>query len=272
MSLLRIEILPPSGNHGRDNNQSATALQQLGLQAPVSSKQGFVPPDSVVKSPSIKELAKDPMPVAAKETIPPAAASQTIQTIIPNTVQQVDNQHIKLDTPQSTQFESPEMHASESNLVSSVASIPDSVAVKKVPQPDTPVAVPDSASTISETMEVSQEMLNEHWTPMVETVFVQTPTLYASLLNYSPTIDHNVIHITLKNERQEEDFRGKKHQVLEYLRAHCSDQIQDVILTIDTNMETKKFILDDKDKYEELKHQNPDLIDFMKILNLRMLN
>ncbi len=279
------------------------------MRAPVQSKQSFAIPSSIVKSPSIKELVKDPLPVATSETAPesfqltaptqensatPSAnaeitpsseTSQTSETTPstpqPETVEPLDNNQ---DTSNSQQVPEDEP-AAETNQPALATESESSDEVPSIESTQNPDIVPEPAEDNSDTPTTTEiadnspsdanksftiELLMEHWTPMVQAVFSQIPTIYASLLHYAPTIEQNIINIVLKNERQETDFQGKKHEVLAYLRANCCEAIEDIVLTIDINMETKKFILDDNDKYEELRRQNPDITDFIKILNLRI--
>lgn len=105
---------------------------------------------------------------------------------------------------------------------------------------------------------------------MTDAVFSQVPTVHATLKLNVPQLDDNTIRITLKNERQLDDFSIKKQAVLQYLRSHFEEGIDDVVAEVDTEMETQRYILDDKDKLDELRVQNPDITDFIKVLNLRI--
>ena len=108
----------------------------------------------------------------------------------------------------------------------------------------------------------------ETWQKMFELVFASVPTIYFPLKNSIPEIDNNIINLTVKNEIQKEHFEAKKREVLEYLRTHFSEQIEDIIVRANEQMETKKIIYDVKDKLQNFKEQNVEFDDFVQILNL----
>jgi len=105
---------------------------------------------------------------------------------------------------------------------------------------------------------------------MFELVFASVPTIYFPLKNSVPEIDNNIINLTVKNEIQKEHFEAKKREVLEYLRTHYSEQIEDVVVGANEQMETKKIIYDIKDKLQNFKEQNVEFDDFLQILDLKI--
>ncbi len=107
---------------------------------------------------------------------------------------------------------------------------------------------------------------------MVDNVFSKVPTLLAPLKNYPLEVKNNVVYLKLRNTMQVDDFSIKKVSVLQYLRNHFDPSINDVEVSIDDKTELKKYILDEKDKIEELQHQNPDFAEFMQTLNLQSCN
>lgn len=299
MFLSKTEQPPPSGNHGRENNgTSAIPTESIVGRAPVQSTQSFIMPDSFVKkSPSIKDLVKDAAPASVEPT--PNAETQSTPlttseiTTTPAAALEIEPQA----TPETAPSVTPPVEATPETSVETTSKPTDEATTEIIPETSDakqkteleeqsvaeaqPIEPTESAKPVESSEPaaaqptppqemVTEEILLPHWLPMLEAVFSKTPTLYASLKNYLPTIEDNIIKIVLKNERQEDDFKTKKSNVLAYLRNNCSNAIEDVVLTIDINMESKKFILDDKDKYEELRHQNPDIVDFIRVLNLRI--
>jgi len=105
---------------------------------------------------------------------------------------------------------------------------------------------------------------------MFELVFTTVPTIYYPLKNNVPEIDNNIINLTVKNEIQKEHFEAKKREVLEYLRTHFSEQIEDVVVGANEQMDTKKIIYDIKDKLQNFKEQNVEFDDFLQILDLKI--
>ena len=105
---------------------------------------------------------------------------------------------------------------------------------------------------------------------MIDIVFDKVPTLQAPLKHYVPEIKEFIIHISLKNDFQQDDFASKKNEVLQYLRNNFDERINDVETAMAKEDDVQKYILDDDDKLTELKQQNPDLGDFIKTLNLRI--
>lgn len=110
------------------------------------------------------------------------------------------------------------------------------------------------------------------WLQLIDIIFAEVPTLHAPLKNYTPTLSNNIVNVPLKNERQMDDFANKKVEVLRYLRTNFDEKIDDVVTKLEEHMETKKFILDEQDKLQALREQNPDVADFISSLNLRLRN
>ena len=139
------------------------------------------------------------------------------------------------------------------------------------PAPDTESPQPPTSSPVDDP-EKYFEKFKEQWDAMVDNVFSKVPTLLAPLKNYPLEVKNNVVYLKLRNTMQVDDFSIKKVSVLQYLRNHFDPSINDVEVSIDDKTELKKYILDEKDKIEELQHQNPDFAEFMQTLNLQSCN
>jgi len=109
-----------------------------------------------------------------------------------------------------------------------------------------------------------------HWHDMFEKVFTSVPIVYYSLKESLPEINNNIIKVTVKNEIQKEHFEAKIRDVLEFLRIHFDEKIEDVVVETNEQLETKKIIYDIKDKLQNFKEQNEEFEDFLQILDLKI--
>ena len=111
---------------------------------------------------------------------------------------------------------------------------------------------------------------NESWCAMLDQVFSAIPIIHKPLKESLPNIENNIIKVTVLNDLQKERFEAKKREVLEFLRTHFNEQIEDIIVETNMKMETKKFIYDAKEKWENLKEQNIEIEEFIQTLDLKM--
>jgi hypothetical protein len=128
--------------------------------------------------------------------------------------------------------------------------------------------LPSSGLTVSE--KNSPATFQDHWHAMFEQVFAPVPTIYFPLKEYLPEIENNIIKVTVKNDVQKEHFEAKTREVLEYLRTHYDEQIEDIVVKTNEKMETKKIIYDVKDKLQNFKEQNEEFDEFLQILELQI--
>ena len=204
----------------------------------------FISPDSIVKpTPSIKNLMQDPPPTPI---VPPTSAPTAPQTktVTPD---------VKIDKIENLTTTTPSSNTQPQNL--------------------TPLSQPaETKSTTPQNSNNYPENFMKCWSQLIDSIFADVPTLHTPLKNYTPTLKDNIVNVPLKNERQIEDFTIKKTAILQYLRANFDEKIDDVVTTLVTNQEVKKFILDEHDKLQALREQNPDVVDFITALNLRLRN
>jgi len=109
-----------------------------------------------------------------------------------------------------------------------------------------------------------------HWRFMFEQIFTTIPTIYNPLKDSLPKIENNIIKVTVKNDIQKEHFEAKTREVLEYLRTHYDEQIENVVVETNERLETKKIIYDAKDKLQNFKEQNEEFEDFLQILDMKI--
>jgi len=109
-----------------------------------------------------------------------------------------------------------------------------------------------------------------HWRTMFERVFASVPTIYIPLKETLPKIENNIITVTVKNDIQKEHFEAKVRDVLEFLRTHFNEQIEEIVVETNEQLKTKKIIYDVKDKLQNFKEQNAEFEDFLQILDLKI--
>lgn len=238
-------------------------------RTPVKSNMGFVAPEAIVKqSPSIKNLVKD-VPVSE---LPAAAAPVSV-------VAAAATPQVPTEAPAPAPVRPAEPTAPEVAPVA--AAQPAPVPVPEAPstapqateaQPQQPAPQPVAASALPTDPAKYQEAFQQCWLQMLDIVFDKIPTLQNPLKHYPVEVKDNIVHLILRNDLQMENFSMKKITVLQYLRTNFDNKIDDVIPVIDTTSEAKKFILDEQDKLDTLRQQNPDFVDFVKTLNLRLKN
>ena len=113
------------------------------------------------------------------------------------------------------------------------------------------------------------EKFKDAWGTMFELLFREIATIYYPLKGMVPTIQQNVIQVKVKNEMMKENFESRIRLALEYLRNNYDPRIDNINVEVDAQTEaTAKVIYDTQDKMNDLRSQNPDLPDFLKILNL----
>lgn len=114
----------------------------------------------------------------------------------------------------------------------------------------------------------SDAKLAEHWNLMLDLIFAKVPTILFPLKDKTPILKDNILITKVKNNIQSEHFESKKREVLAYFRNNFDSKIDDITVVIDTQMESKKIIYDTKDKIEFLQNKNPQISNFIDILNL----
>ena len=255
---------------------------------------GFVSPDAIVSpSPSIRNLVHDPAPknVAPEPTTIPTPTATEPAIVTPGPTPTVTEPAI-VETRCSTSLQqNPEPTVTEPNPTAPEPAIvaaeptqaetePTTVETRHgtslqqqndTPTQDAESPQPPTSSPVNDP-EKYFEKFKEQWDAMVDNVFSKVPTLLAPLKNYPLEVKNNVVYLKLRNTMQVDDFSIKKVSVLQYLRNHFDPSINDVEVSIDDKTELKKYILDEKDKIEELQHQNPDFAEFMQTLNLQSCN
>jgi len=159
---------------------------------------------------------------------------------------------------------------------------PSSVPIKKTPRIDDLLVdkpLPVKHDTIHRSVETVEKQnvesqiqnteLSQQWNMMLQSVFQSVPTIYYPLKDIVPDVKENIIHLVVKNTIQKEHFDNKRREVFEYLNQHAS-KVEDIIITVDDLVETKKIIYDHDDKIKNFTEQNPEFQDFLQILDLKI--
>ena len=108
------------------------------------------------------------------------------------------------------------------------------------------------------------------WQTLFTQIFASIPTIYIPLKDSLPKLENNIITVTVKNEVQKEHFEAKTREILEFLRTHFDEQIENIVVETNELLETKKIIYDVKEKLQNFKEQNPDVEEFLQILDLKI--
>ena len=120
-----------------------------------------------------------------------------------------------------------------------------------------------------QTSSPSGEKFEQAWNTMFELLFREIATIYYPLKGVIPSIKNNIIQVKVKNEMMKDNFESRVRLALEYLRNNFDQRIDDIQVEVETNpAQTSKLIYDTQDKMNDLNKENPDLPEFLKILNL----
>lgn len=235
------------------------------VTGPTQSSRPFIAPSTTVRrTPSISDITTDlfaPKPVEPTQnaiTHTQSTSTQPAETQVvaatpvdePERVAETPSESADVQTPK-TQPEPDKMPMESAEIVASE------------PEPITPV-VPENVDS------ESSSDFEAKWHEMFEQVFVNIPSIYFPYREYTPELKDNIIHFKVNNEIQKENIETQKRDVLEFLRNHFDNAIEDLVITSDQTFIPKKIIYDQKDKFENFAEENPNFVDFVKILNLHM--
>ena len=209
----------------------------------------------VKKTPKISDVLQDPVSVAA--SVQPSVAEQPTSNA---------ETHASEISQASAE---PQEREKEASLETFVADVKPEIS--EVSGKVTDIEAVDTQLE-TETLQVissSDEKFKNAWNTMFELLFREIATIYYPLKGVVPQIHHNVIQVKVKNEMMKENFESRVRLALEYLRNNYDPRIDDIKVEIEINPEqSTKLIYDTQDKLNDLKKENPDLPEFLKILNL----
>lgn len=116
---------------------------------------------------------------------------------------------------------------------------------------------------------VVDENFETAWNTMFDLLFVKIATVYYPMKGVIPKLKDNVIYVKVKNELMKENFEPQIRLALEYLRNNYSPKIDNIVVRVEEVKEEKStLIYDTQDKMNDLWRENPQMPEFLKILNL----
>ena len=113
------------------------------------------------------------------------------------------------------------------------------------------------------------ENFTECWKQMVDSIFQKKPAFYHQLYDYLPGYENDVISVDVENDFQKNQLEMSKRAMLEYWRNHFHLNVDDIEFVIREH-ERKKVIYTSEDKVNNMLEQNPELKDFLQVLNFRI--
>ncbi len=104
---------------------------------------------------------------------------------------------------------------------------------------------------------------------MVDAIFQKKPAFYHQLRDYLPRYENDIIYVDVENDFQKNQLEMSKRAMLEFWRNNFQLNVNDIEFVIHEH-EKKKVIYTSEDKVENMLEQNPELKDFLQVLNFRI--
>ena len=214
---------------------------------------GFTP---IQPLPSIKEVTAQILTFTQKVTHPQPAAVATnpTETEAQNVAQQAATEtNIATNPALETQNFASLQPASDANT--------------EVAQP----VINGDATTNPPTSETpaEPETFETCWNQMVDVIFAKKPAFYHQLRDYLPRFENEIIYVDVENDFQKNQLEMSKRAMLEYWRNRFKLNVNDIEFVIHEH-ERKKVIYTSEDKVANMLEQNPELKDFLQVLNFRI--
>ena len=235
--------------------------------APRQSRQAFVPPVTVPvkKTPKISDVLQDPVSVPSSSQ--PTAMEQPLMS----TDSPASQQDQYGDEPQDRKGEaSSEIPVAEDKQgTSEVSEDPGKSTGTEAMDNSVKTVESSGENGTAQVLSSSDEKFTSAWNTMFELLFREIATIYYPLKGVVPSIENNIIHVKVKNEMMKDNFESRVRLALEYLRNNFDQRVDDIQVEVEVNpAQTSKLIYDTQDKMNDLNKENPDLPEFLKILNL----
>ena len=160
----------------------------------------------------------------------------------------------------------PDGDAAEQQATVSDETVPEQT--DPVLQPQEQVVVPTEADAETK-QEGHVEDFAECWRQMVDSIFQKKPAFYHQLYDYMPEYKQDVIKVEVENDFQKNQLEMSKRAMLEYWRNHFQLNVDEIEFVIHEH-EKKKVIYTSEDKVNNMLEQNPELKDFLQVLNFRI--
>ena len=114
-----------------------------------------------------------------------------------------------------------------------------------------------------------EETFETCWQKMVDVIFQKKPAFYHQLKDYLPRYENDVIYVDVENDFQKNQLEMSKRAMLEYWRNQFRLNVNEIEFVIHEH-EKKKVIYTSEDKVNNMLEQNPELKDFLQVLNFRI--
>jgi len=118
-------------------------------------------------------------------------------------------------------------------------------------------------------VQTTTETFEDCWVKMVDVIFQKKPAFYHQLRDYIPRYENDVIYVDVENDFQKNQLEMSKRAMLEYWRDQFKLNVDEIEFVIHEH-EKKKVIYTSEDKVENMLEQNPELKDFLQVLNFRI--
>lgn len=116
----------------------------------------------------------------------------------------------------------------------------------------------------------SPEQFADLWKQLFKDLFEKKPMLYFPLKDTIPNYQDHIIHVEVLNDFQKDEYERMKRDIIEYWHNHFDLVVDDIVISMNKNIEIKKVIYSAEDKFRELEGQNPQLRDFLNIINFKI--
>ena len=113
------------------------------------------------------------------------------------------------------------------------------------------------------------ETFESCWNQMVDVIFAKKPAFYHQLRDYLPRFENEIIYVDVENDFQKNQLEMSKRAMLEYWRNQFKLNVNDIEFVIHEH-EKKTVIYTSEDKVNNMLEQNPELKDFLQVLNFRI--
>ncbi len=113
------------------------------------------------------------------------------------------------------------------------------------------------------------ESFESCWNKTVDTLFSKKPAFYHQLKDYLPKYENEIITIDVENDFQRKQLEASRNSIMNFWNDQFKNKISNVEFVIHEH-EKKKMIYTTEDKVRNMMEQNPELKNFLNILNFRI--
>ncbi len=169
---------------------------------------------------------------------------------------------------QRTAAVSPAQEEQMENQLESAPTLPTLESASPTPTIATPNSMEAPADAVVTVVE--KEDFATCWKRLFDELFSNNHLVYHSLKEDVPVYENDIIRVEVKNNIQKDQMEMRKTAILEYWRSHYKMNVDDIEVSVNDQKEEKKVIINSADKMRNMMEQNPQLADFLKVLNLKM--